>query len=64
MYKYPNLSPFLLTLMSVAQQVTDAMGSDGLWNKEEQWMFAIWLIYAKETVVVLDETRGHEATHS
>lgn len=28
-----NLSPFLLRLMSVAQQVADAVGGDGLGNK-------------------------------
>lgn len=50
--------------MSVAQQVTDAVGSDSLWHKEEQWMFAIGLIHVKDTVAVPDETRGHTATHS
>lgn len=29
-FKYTNLGPFLLCLMSVAQQVTDAMCSDSL----------------------------------
>lgn len=47
--------------MSVAQQVTDAVGSDSLWNKEEQWMFAIRFIYVKDTAVVLDETKGHRS---
>lgn len=50
--------------MSVAQQVTDAVGSDSLWNKEEPWTCAIWSIYVKETVVVPHETRGHKHTHS
>lgn len=37
--------------MSVAQQVTNAVGSDSLWNKKEQWIFAIQLKCVKEKVL-------------